>query len=249
MGLNFLLLFFTAMGAGSLIFFAPKFRDKYFKLVLVFAGSYLFSITIIHILPELFSSGVNPSKMGLYILIGFLLQQLLEFWSSGIEHGHIHTHEHEGGKGVMTVMLGLFIHAFLEGTLLSHGELIGNSLEMSHVHDSKTVLLGIIMHKGPAAFALAAVLSSVLSKRLTLILLTVFALASPLGMYSSAFLFQQGILGGEGVGILYGLVAGGFLHISTTIFFESSPHHKFHLNKILVSFFAAGLAILSEFFI
>ena len=237
------------MIAGSLVFFAPSFREKYFRLVLVFAGSYLFSITILHILPELFDSGFDSKRMGLYILIGFLLQQLLEFWSSGIEHGHIHAHEHQGSKAMITVMIGLFIHAFLEGTLLSHGELMDQEEHvMGHVHNSKTVLLGIILHKGPAAFALAAVLSSTLSKKTTLILLTLFALASPLGMMSSSFLFDAGVLEKQGIGILYGLVAGGFLHISTTIFFESSPHHKFQLNKLLVSFFAAGLAILSEFF-
>jgi zinc transporter ZupT len=248
MGLNFLLLFFTAIGAGSLVFFAPKFKDKYFKLILVFAGSYLFSITVLHLLPELFSSGFDGGKMGLFILIGFLLQQILEFLSSGIEHGHIHHHHGESRSGVITVMLGLFIHAFLEGTLLSHGEVIGAE-SVAHVHSGKSVLIGIIMHKGPAAFALAAVLSSSLSKKWTLILLTIFALASPLGMFSSAFLFENGFLQQEGVGMLYGLVVGGFLHISTTIFFESSPHHTFHWNKLLVSFLAAGLAIASEYFI
>ena len=79
--------------------------------------------------------------------------------------------------------------------------------------------------------------------------MTIFALASPMGMLSSAFLFEQGILQKEGVGILYGLVTGGFLHISTTIFFESSPHHKFQMNKLIVSFLAAGLAMASEYFI
>lgn len=250
MGINFLLLFITAMAAGSLVFFAPNFKDKYFKLVLVFAGSYLFSITILHLLPELFSSGVDGAKMGLYILIGFLFQQILEFLSSGIEHGHIHPPHGERKSGVFTVMLGLFIHAFLEGTLLSHDSLIAGSTEsLAHVHDSKTVLAGIIMHKGPAAFALAAVLSSVMNKKWTLILLGLFAIASPLGMYTSAFFFESGILQKEGIGILYGLVAGGFLHISTTIFFESSPHHKFQLNKLIVSFLAAGLAVASEFFL
>lgn len=248
MGLNFLLLFFIALGAGSLVFFAPKFKDKYFKLVLVFAGSYLFSITVLHLLPELFSSGLDGGKIGLFILMGFLLQQILEFLSSGIEHGHIHHLHGESKSGVITVMLGLFIHAFLEGTLLSHDTLIGPE-SVAHVHGSKSVLIGIVMHKGPAAFALAAVLSNSLSKKWTLILLTIFALASPMGMFSSSFLFENGILQREGIGMLYGLVVGGFLHISTTIFFESSPHHTFHWNKLLVSFLAAGLAIASEYFI
>lgn len=249
MGLNFLLLFLTAMAAGLLVFFAPVFRERYFKLVLVFAGSYLFSVTILHILPELFSSGFPKAQMGLYILLGFLLQQLLEFWSSGVEHGHIHKHASETSKGVFTLMLGLFIHAFLEGTLLSHGSVVSNPDAIDHAHSGKSVLLGIIMHKGPAAFALAAVLSSSLSKKWTIILLTIFALASPLGMFSSAFFIGNGLLSGNGIGILYGLVTGGFLHISTTIFFESSPHHKFQLNKLIVTFVAAGLALISEYLI
>ncbi|WP_026956128.1 ZIP family metal transporter [Algoriphagus vanfongensis] len=249
MVLNFILLFLTAMIAGSLVFIAPAFKDKYFKLVLVFAGSYLFSITIIHIIPELFTTASSTSKMGLYILIGFLLQQILEYLSSGIEHGHIHLHDHGTGKGsVVTVMLGLFIHSFLEGTLLSHEHLImGVPQSMGHVHSGKSVLLGIIMHKGPAAFALAAVLSSALSRKWTWIFLTLFALASPLGMLLSSVVFQNGWLDKESINILYGLVAGGFLHISTTIFFESSPNHKLQVSKLLVSFLAAGLAIISEF--
>jgi zinc transporter ZupT len=248
--INFLLLFLTAMFAGLLVFFAPVFREKYFKLVLVFAGSYLFSITILHIIPELFTSDFGAGEMGLYILFGFLLQQLLEFWSSGIEHGHIHKHKSESSKGVITLMVGLFIHAFLEGTLLSHGETVNASGgTLPHVHSNNTVLLGIIMHKGPAAFALAAVLSASLSKKWTILLLTIFALASPLGMFSSSLFIANGLLSKHGIGILYGLVTGGFLHISTTIFFESSPHHKFQLNKLMVTFLAAALAMASEYLI
>ena len=109
--------------------------------------------------------------------------------------------------------------------------------------------MGILLHKAPAAFALAAVLSSSLSKRWTLVLLSLFALASPIGMISSSFFIASGTLSTEGLGILFGLVTGGFLHISTTIFFESSPHHTFQLNKLAVTFLAAALAIASEYFI
>lgn len=55
MALNFILLFLTALLAGLLVFVTPVFKEKYFKFLLVFAGSYLFSITILHILPELFA--------------------------------------------------------------------------------------------------------------------------------------------------------------------------------------------------
>ncbi|GAB3658187.1 ZIP family metal transporter [Echinicola sediminis] len=238
---KFLILFLSAFLAGILAYAMPTWKEKSFKLILVFAGSYLFSITVLHILPELFADAGSAYFMGLYILIGFLLQQVLEFLSSGIEHGHIH--HHGGGKNtVWMLMVGLSLHALLEGTLLSQQPSLSG-----HHHGTETLLLGIVMHKAPAAFALVAVLMASLRKSKVLILLTIFALASPIGMLTSSFVFSEKMLEGEIMHILFGLVAGGFLHISTTIFFESSPHHKFHLNRLLVSLLAAFLAIAAEY--
>ncbi|MBT0812194.1 ZIP family metal transporter [Litoribacter ruber] len=243
--INFGLLFFSALLAGLVAILVPHWREQDFKKVLIFAGSYLFSITILHIFPELFADRQSAYYMGLYILLGFLLQQLLEFMSSGIEHGHLHTHgnSHKGNT-VTTLMVGLFLHAFLEGTLLSkQPELSG------HHHGSETLLIGMILHKIPEAFALVAVLLTRLKKRLVLILLVVFSLASPFGMLSTDLLYSQAIIGPSTINMLFGLVAGGFLHISTTIIFESSPQHKFQLQKLLIIMLAAGLAILSEYVI
>ncbi|MCH7397307.1 ZIP family metal transporter [Belliella sp. DSM 107340] len=252
---NFLLLFFTALIAGSLAYFIPSWQERYFKLILVFAGSYLFAITVLHILPELFVGTEDATKMGLYILLGFLLQQVLELFSSGVEHGHIHHHGHHHGieSGVWTLMIGLFLHAFLEGTLLSHdGMLVAHDHgahegHHHHHHGSNNLMFGIMLHKGPEAFALVAVLMSALKKRWVFVLLVIFALASPLGMMLSSALFDQELIGRGALNVFYGMVAGGFLHISTTIFFESSPDHKFHLNKVFISILAFALAISFEF--
>ncbi|HLT08406.1 MAG TPA: ZIP family metal transporter [Cyclobacteriaceae bacterium] len=242
---SFLLLFFAAFLTGLIALLTSKWREKDFKLLLVFAGSYLFSITILHILPELFADRSSAYSMGLYVLIGFLLQQVLVFMSSGIEHGHIHQHSSHGmHNSVWTLMLGLVLHAFLEGTLLSKEPSLSG-----HYHGSETLLIGIILHKIPESFALVAVLLTRLSKVKTLMLLLVFAMASPLGMLSTDLLYHQNIIGREVINMLFGLVAGGFLHISTMIFFESSPHHKFHLHKLIIILFAAALAILSEYVI
>ncbi|WP_194776699.1 ZIP family metal transporter [Pararhodonellum marinum] len=242
---NFLILFFSAFLAGLLAYFTPSWEEKNFKLVLVFAGSYLFSITVLHILPELFANPNHAYYMGLYVLLGFLLQQVLEFMSSGIEHGHIHHHQGSSIKNsVWTLMIGLFLHAFLEGTLLSQQPNLSG-----HQHGSETLLMGIVIHKAPAAFALVTVLLLSLNKKMVFFLLVVFALASPAGMLTSNLLYQNAIIDQGVIQVLFGLVAGGFLHISTTIFFESSPHHKFQLNKLLISVLAAGLAILSEYVI
>lgn len=251
--LNFLLLFFTALIAGSLAYFIPSWQERYFKLILVFAGSYLFAITVLHILPELFVGSDDATKMGLYILLGFLLQQVLELFSSGVEHGHIHHHGHHHGieSGVWTLMIGLFLHAFLEGTLLSQdGILVAHDHAAHeghhHHHGSNNLMIGIMLHKGPEAFALVAVLMSALKKRWVFVLLVIFALASPLGMVLSSVLFDQELIGRGALNVFYGMVAGGFLHISTTIFFESSPDHRFHLNKVIISIIAFALAISFE---
>ncbi len=242
---SFILLFFSAFLAGMVALLTKKWKVRDFKLVLVFAGSYLFSITILHILPELFADREYAYFMGLYILLGFLLQQVLVFMSSGIEHGHIHQHSSHGiGNSVWTLMAGLFLHAFLEGTLLSKEPSLSG-----HHHGSETLLIGIILHKIPEAFALVAVLLSRLSKSRTFFLLVLFALASPLGMLSTELLYHQDLIGKEFINILFGLVAGGFLHISTMIFFESSPQHQFQLHKLLIILLAAGLAMLSEYII
>ena len=254
MVLNFTLLFLTAMIAGGLAYFIPSWEERYFKLVLVFAGSYLFAITVLHILPELFVESSNATKMGLYILLGFFIQQILALLSAGVEHGHIHhpSHHHAANVGVWTIMIGLFMHAFLEGTLLgneagltAHDHDHAGHSHHDH-HSSGNLLFGILLHKGPEAFALVAVLMSALKKRWIFVLLLIFSLASPLGMLLSNYLYESKILGGETLNIFYGIVAGGFLHISTTIFFESSPDHRFYLNKVLVSMLAFGLAISLE---
>ncbi|HKZ37846.1 MAG TPA: hypothetical protein VJ184_09360, partial [Chryseolinea sp.] len=91
--LKLLILFLTPLVSGLLIYLVPKSKGSNFKLLLVFAGSYLFAITVIHILPELYRQNLGVELIGLFVLAGFFLQQFLEYFTSGVEHGHIHTSE------------------------------------------------------------------------------------------------------------------------------------------------------------
>lgn len=112
------------------------------------------------------------------------------------------------------------------------------------------ILLGIVMHKIPAAIALVALLSSLIkSKTKALALLMVFALASPLGLIVSDYLSNQEILHGENLQIFFAIVAGSFLQISTTIFIESDPNHKLDWQKFGVSVIGAGMAVIAQIFI
>jgi zinc and cadmium transporter len=241
------ILFFIALIAGAVAFYVPKLNTGSYKLWLVFAGSYLFSITIIHIFPELYSQSLNPGLIGICVLIGFFLQQALEFLSSGVEHGHIHVHEknhqHKESSAIL-VLVALCIHAFLEGGLLAHPRTI------NHHHDSNTLLWGIVLHKAPEAFALMSVLlCEVKSKTRAIFFLLIFSFASPLGLFLSDYLLANEWMTSQAFTILFAIVSGNFLHISTTIVFESSADHKFNSRKMGVAILATAIAVAAELFL
>jgi zinc and cadmium transporter len=193
MAIDVLILFLVAFGAGLASFYVPKINNSNYKLALVFAGAYLFSITIIHILPELFHQDDNPGYIGMFVLAGFFLQQGLEFMSSGVEHGHIHVHptgdHHHRESSATLVLVALGIHSLLEGGLLAHPRTV------EHHHDSNTLLWGILLHKAPEAFALMSVLvCEVKSKSRAIFYLVLFAAASPLGLYLSDTLLVNEVM-------------------------------------------------------
>lgn len=250
--ISILILFVVALIAGLVAFYIPKINTSQYKLWLVFAGAYLFSITLVHILPDLFISAKQPALLGVCVLIGFFLQQGLEYLSSGVEHGHLHVHEHspagQAGKhhqefSAIAVLAALCVHALLEGGLLAHGQ------AAHHQHRGNTLLWGILLHKAPEAFALMSVLvCDVKSKTKAVIMLVIFSLASPFGLYLSSYLVANQFLTSEAFAILLAVVTGNFLHISTTIVFESSVDHKFNIKKMAVAVLAASIAVIAELF-
>ncbi|MCC5919305.1 MAG: ZIP family metal transporter [Cyclobacteriaceae bacterium] len=240
------ILFFTAFLAGYAYTLFPNLSVSRFRYTLVFAGSFLFSITIIHILPEVMTGNLNPHYAGLWVLAGFFLQLVLEYWSKGIEHGHMHVHPEKDGSSIsyLSLLLGLFLHALLEGSLLSHPGSHG------HDHGQGHLLWGIVLHKMPAAFALVAVMSAAnLPKVKIWSYLFIFAIASPIGLLASDYLQHTQLLGSTTMDVLFALVCGNFLHISTTIFIESNPDHSLRRGKFLIALLGAGIAIASEFLI
>jgi zinc transporter ZupT len=241
---DYIILIATAGAGGIAAFFLPKTNTKLYRLSLVFSGAYLFGITIIHILPELFASKELSGHVGIFVLFGFFLQMVLENMTAGVEHGHLHHHTHEPHLSkALIILVGLSIHAFLEGTLLSHPLTLDE-----HEGHSHTLLWGIALHKGPAAFALMSILlGSNTSRNRSLLFLLLFALASPIGLWAGNYLQEYQLLSASGFIILFAVVSGNFLHISTTIVFESSENHRLNWQKWLIGLLGAGLAILAEF--
>lgn len=246
MTLKLIVLFFTPLLSGLAIYLLPQGKIRNFKLLLVFAGAYLFSITVIHILPELYIQNREVELIGLFVLAGFFLQQLLEYFTSGIEHGHIHTHDDHSHHGhhhhhqvsAIVLLTALCVHAFLEGAMLAQPD----SFTMNY--DVNAILLGIALHRAPAAFALMTVLAFQLHSRNKAIpYLVGFSLAAPIGLFVSTYLVDADVLSNSGLTYLYALVCGNFLHISTTIVFESSPDHHFNARKLTVAVLGALVAV------
>jgi zinc transporter ZupT len=119
--------------------------------------------------------------------------------------------------------------------------------KMDPVYDMNAILLGIALHRAPAAFALMTVLAFQLHSRTKAIpYLVGFSLAAPIGLLLSTLLADNDIIGETGLIYLYALVSGNFLHISTTIVFESSPEHRFNALKMIVAIVGALVAVVVE---
>ena len=239
MNFLFLIVLFISPFLGSLAaLFSNSYDEKKLKLLLSFAGAYLFSITILSLMPEVYSTANKYT--GVFILGGFWFQILLERYSKGIEHGHFHIHDvvkkHVIPFGIIASMC---LHTFLEGIPL--GAFIENNRKISY-----SILVGIALHEFPAAFALAIILKGLkLTNRTILILMTIYCLTSPFGAILS---FSLNYNVPESVFSQFmAFVIGTFLHISTTILFESSEHHKFTRLKTYAVFIGVLLALFVVF--
>lgn len=205
---------------------------RWLRLLLSFSGAFLLGVVFLHMLPELYAE--EGALIGLWMLGGFLLQVVLEFFSHGIEHGHMHVHAPPGKALPLITLLSLCLHSFTEGMPFADPDVAGDL----------PFLLGVLLHKMPMAVALAAVLQrSGARSTSTWAMLVIFALAAPAGI-------GMGHWAGESIGHhflshMLGLAIGMLLHISTTIIFESAPDHRFNAGRSIAVLIGAALAVLS----
>ncbi len=239
--------------------------NKNVKLLVAFSGAFLLSLTFNELIPHIFGDAasshahghshdhgsdihMNFNIMGLFILLGFFIQLLMDYLTKGVEHGHIHSKcpEHEGhlhndskyGISYIPVVIGLCLHSFLEAMPLARG------FSIEHIQDQ--LLIGIIIHNIPLSIVLMSLfIQNGLTKRKSVILLVLFALAGP-----------AGVLGADLIGthiiqdmdtffkISMSIVVGIFLHISTTILFEADEDHLFNYKKFAIIIIGAALALI-----
>lgn len=226
---------------GGLIvaFLQKKDKQNIIKILLAFSGGFLLSIAFIHFVPELYEH--SDESIGIYILLGFLIQLVLEFFSGGIEHGHVH--HHGKGKIPWAILISLGVHSFLEGMPLA-APFTGHEIATSHSHSGdQTLLMGIIFHQLPVAIALMTLLfTSHIKKSTAWLLLLLFAITTPAGVLIG-YISNTAITGYD-FNLILAIVVGMFLHISTTIIFETSENHKFNFLKLVSIILGFAIAIM-----
>ena len=231
MNIYILPLFSVVLGYIFALFIKPK-NKKNLKLLLAFSGAFLLSLTVMHLLPEVYEGDLHhgaehhhhhSSAVGIYIMVGIIFQIILEYFSKGAEHGHVHGHE-KMNTIPWLLFFSLCLHALLEGMPISN-----------HNH----LAYGIAIHHFPIAIILTTFfLNAELNKKAIFFFMIVFAFMTPIGTLLSekmeflSHYYTQ----------ISGIVIGILFHISSTIIFESSEGHKFNLAKLLVIILGVVLA-------
>lgn len=232
------LLFVITFVGGSIPLWARRVNDRHMHLLLAFSGAFLLCITFLHLLPETFEE-LNHHA-GLLILGGFFLQLIIQRFTHGIEHGHVHTHQHDHQHiALMPILAGLGLHAFMEGLPLGFNYRIDAT--------TPSLYMAVAAHKLPEAMVAAMLIASAKGKRTAFIGLALFALITPTASILATFAGTKYYAMSKVVAALIPVVAGAFIHIATTIFFESgTKQHLLTWRKIaaIVAGLGLGLATL-----
>lgn len=203
-------------------------REQLAKNLLIISAGFLITICLNEVFPEVYHS--ENHNIGIWVIAGVLLQMFLENLTKGFEHGHFHHHS-ESGILPATLMIGLFVHAFIEGIPLS------NETDVFSPY-----LQGILIHNIPISFILGAFLFK--NKKLSTyswFIILLFALASPFGVFLGKY-FDPNLKP-----YFLAIVGGIFLHISSVIIFESNKNHNVDWKKIGFVILGVVLALITHY--
>ena len=218
-------LFLVPLLAGAIVHWAKP-QGLFLRLSLSFSGAFLLAVALLHMLPELFIEAGEGA--GVWLLAGFLLQVIMEFWSRGLEHGHMHLQA--GSRLPLAVLLSLCTHAFIEGIPFADPTIASD----------RPFALGVMLHHLPVAMALALVLRVAKASPLRMWMhLVAFAAAAPLGIVAGRVIGEQQE---QVLMAALGVALGMFLHITTTIIFESSKEHRIDCARFATVIAGALLA-------
>jgi len=233
--LFYILLILGPLLGGLIAIFSSVRSNTSIKVFLSFAAGYLFSITVLNLMPHAYEN--HNEFIGIFVLAGFIFQIILEQFSGGVEHGHIHNHMHSSKKLIpFSLMISMGLHSFMEGIPLGGLLYSGTQVQFS-------LVLGIMLHEFPAAFSLMSIMRASKIGTIKLIFLLVgYSILAPSGAMLSQLLSVS--IPQEVFSYFMAFVIGTFLHISTTILFESSENHKFKQSKLYAILAGVMVAVL-----
>lgn len=208
-------------------------KEKMAKNLLILSAGFLITICLNEVFPQVYASEAS-TNLGIFVIAGVLLQMVLEALTKGFEHGHFH---HHNEKNILpaALMVGLFIHAFIEGIPLASEE-----------HELSPYLWGIVFHNLPISFILGAFLFNRNESKApaypSLLIVALFALASPMGILLGNY-FNPDLQP-----YFLAIVGGIFLHISSVIIFESNKNHNIDWVKIGLVILGVSIALIMHLF-
>lgn len=221
--MNYILPFIAVILGSCAAFLFKEVSQQRMKLLLAFSGAFLLSAVATEFLPEIYESG--DAAFGIYLIAGVFIQIILEFFSKGAEHGHLHVHN-DVARFPIALFVSLCIHAFLEGMPLQN---------------SDSMTYGVAIHKIPIAFIFTGFLiANKASIGKIILVIGIFSIMSPLG----SLIAHHADFATDWMLPIKALVAGIVLHVSTTLILESSDGHQFNLAKMIVMLAGAGLAFM-----
>lgn len=252
--LSYLLIIGGVLIWGVLLPGKKKASPRLMQYISAFGGAFLFASCFINLVPHMYLEGYETPnwhfKVGTTVMIGFLIQLVLEHLTQGVEHGHNHCacceeeehdaghhheHHHEGHchenhvHPVTGLLIGMSIHAFLEGMPMVDPD--------GDIHQG--LLYGIVLHNIPIALVMIGLfINNRYSNLKSMLLLLIFAVMTPLGSMCNLYLIPENeVL----QALIMGVVVGILLHVSVSILFDHD-HNKFSWTKlalILLAFVAA----------
>ena len=207
-------------------------------LIALGAGSML-AVSLVHIFPE----SLEQTELAVYaFLAGFIVIYLIEEILTPHRHDHAHgdhahedPHEHYDHVAIVS-FIAIFSHTLLDGLGIRAG------MGLSEVA-GYAILFGVAVHQIPVSLSLAALLrESKLKRNTQIMLVTLFALAAPLGYLLSDLVLSN--VSETIVGLAAAFAGGSLLYIATTDLLpviHSTTKHKY--TSIL--FFLIGVSLMT----
>ncbi len=217
---------FLSVMTGILIGMRLPNEKGFAKKLLVLSAGFLLTLCVTEMFPIIYTQG--DSNIGIWVIVGVLIQIVLEYFSKGIEHGHSHISKESGVP--LSMVIGLLIHSFLEGMPIGdhHSDIYIQNL-----------WIAVALHKLPIAILFAIAIKPLkIDIKVKYALFMLFAIATPLGMYIGEVIPKDAMI------VIYAINAGIFLHISSLIIFESNQNHSFNLQKLGLLLLGVALGLL-----